>query len=299
MKLNEKIVDSLKWKIKVYNGNFISMWFRPVLAKDVLNKTYITTEDKIAIIIQGGLWEKYNFTLETIKLYKKHYPNAIIILSTWADIQAEIIAPFKELGIEILLNEKPKPIPGNGNLQVISTQAGIIRAKEFGCKYICKSRTDQRMYATGIFPYLIKLINKFPINVPCELKGRIVTIGSNTFRNRLYGINDMWCFGYAEDVERYWACSPDFMWDEDTLKHIQEQDKFTESYICISFLKSLKIDLKWTLEDTIQVYANLFVIIDLQSLDLYFAKRTKEYFNKSYDDERNIEFSFRDWMALQ
>lgn len=300
MGLKQTLIEYFKWKFKIFNGLFISVWGRPVKAKDVHLHTYVSANSKVGIIIQGGLWTQYDFTLETIKLYKKHYPSAVIILSTWADSPSQQITKLKEIGIELILNEKPYPILGNSNLQLISTQAGIQRAEELGCEYICKTRTDQRMYATGIFPYLIKMIDKFTVPSHSGLRGRIVALGSNTFRNRLYDVNDMWLFGYTNDIKRYWSCSPEFPWNEKEMNGHARNEFPIESYFCIHFLKSLGIKPKWTIEDSVSVYAKYFIVIDLQSLDLYFIKRSKEYFNKYYNDKiSNVEFSFRDWMSLQ
>ena len=299
MKTKEKLIEMFKRKIRVLRNHYLTIWLRPVYAKDVKDKTYISTFEKIAIIIQGGILEKYNFTLESVRLYKKNYPNAKIILSTWDDTDDAIIDDFKKEEIEIVLSTKPKPMKGNGNLQVISTLAGLKEAKKLGCKYACKTRTDQRMYATGIFPYLLKMHEYFPIKENVELKGRIITYSCNTFRNRLYDINDMWGFGFTEDMIRYWSCNPNFEWDEEAGAHIQGKQRLVENYVCINFLKSLGCKLKYTEEDSIGYYSKYFIIIDNQSLDIYYAKRLKEFFNKSYNDKEGTNFSFRDWMALQ
>jgi hypothetical protein len=293
--MNNNFKEWIKKRIKTFNGSFYTFWGRPVKEKDVFLKSYHDVEDKIGIVIQGGIRSDYDFTLETVKLYKRHYPNACIILSTWKDAPESQIKQFMKLGIEIILNEKPTPVHGNLNLQIISSYAGILRAKELGCKYICKTRTDQRMYATDIFPYLIKMLNKFPLKVKCNAEGRIIVLGSNTYRNRYYDINDMWCFGYTNDVIKYWSCSANLEW------HVSFPDgsQLSESYVCTEYLRTINHNILSTFEDSLFCYANYFIVIDLQSIDLYYVKRNKEYFNKSYKKNVNEEFSFRDWMILQ
>lgn len=299
MNFYNNFLNKLKWKIRVIKNHYLTIWLRPVYAKDVMDKTYITTSKSIAIIIQGGILEKYDFTLETVRLYKNNYPTAKIILSTWDDADSNLVEKFKEEDIYIVLSSKPKPIKGNGNLQVISTIEGLKKAKSLGCEYACKTRTDQRMYATGIFPYLLKLQQYFPIKDNIDLQGRIITYSCNTFRNRLYDINDMWSFGHTDDLIKYWSCNPNFEWDEETANHIKEKQRLVENYVCINFLKSLGCRLKYTEEDSVNYYAKYFIIIDNQSLDIFYAKRLKEYFNKSYKENESVNFSFRDWMALQ
>lgn len=290
-----KIKEWIKKQIKTFHGSYITIWGRPIRAENVFQKSHHAFEEKVGIVIQGGIWTENDFTLETVKLYKKHYPSACIILSTWKDTPECHLKPFVELGIELVLNEKPTPIPGNANLQIVSSYAGILRAKEMGCQYVCKSRTDQRMYATDVIPYLIRAVQMFPIKRKCEATGRIVVLNSNTFRNRLYDISDMWCFGYTDDILRYWSCSPDINW------HISlpSNNCITESYVCTEYLYNIGHKVLCTEEDSLFCYTNYFIIVDSQSIDLYFVKRNKEYFNKSYKEYENEEFSFKDWLIMQ
>jgi hypothetical protein len=295
MILKYKMKEWFKDRIRTFHGNFYTLWGRPIKAEDIFLESHYTVEEKIGIVIQGGIWHKYDFTLETVKLYKKHYPDVCVILSTWKDTPENYVEPFRKLGIEIILNEKPKPIPGNGNLQIISSYAGIMRAKELGCQYVCKTRTDQRMYATDIFSYFKKLLQIFPLRRKCDANSRIIALGSNTYRNRLYDINDMFCFGEIDDVLKYWSCSPDMVWHTG----LPPEERITENYICTEYLRAIGHDILGTQEDTLFCYANYFVVIDLQSIDLYFVKRNKEYFNKFYYENALEEFSFRDWLILQ
>ena len=70
----------------------------------------IRVDNKFAIIIQGPIENEDEFTLETVKIYKKIFPNTKIILSTWNTEKQSIIDKFKRENIEIILNEIPKII---------------------------------------------------------------------------------------------------------------------------------------------------------------------------------------------
>src|SRR3990167_11502815 len=74
---------------------FITFHTRPIFASDIKYRGKETVEDaSCAIIIQGPIRREDNFTLETVKLYRKHSPAATVILSTWED---EDISTFKTL----------------------------------------------------------------------------------------------------------------------------------------------------------------------------------------------------------
>ena len=88
--------------------------------------------EKTAIIMQGPLVREDDFTLETVKIYEKLFPGTVIIVSTWEDSAEEYVKKLSELSnCIVLLNEPPK-FSGilNLNMQVVSTLAGIKKAKE-------------------------------------------------------------------------------------------------------------------------------------------------------------------------
>lgn len=286
--------ELIKNCIKVFNRNYISLWGRPVYAEDVFQYSYNECYEDVAIIVQGGIYDKYDFTYETVKLYNKHYPNSKIIISTWDDTQQVVLDKFKECGAIVITNKKPEKFMGNGALQIKSTFEGIKMAEQLGCRYVCKTRSDQRMYATDIFSYLLKLLELFPIKEECLAKERIIALGSNTFSNRLYDVNDMWLFGTTQDMLAYWSCP--YEGEEDKS---EAYNNIIESYICSEYLKKIGHKLMNNSEDSLYCYIHYFVIIDIQSIDLYFVKRTKEYFNKSYKKGQNIEFAFRNWLMFQ
>lgn len=167
---------------------------------------YGLLNEKIAVVIQGPVLERDNFTLETIKLYKKTMPNTEIILSTWNNTDINIVNEFKKLNIEIVLSPLPKHTGiGNMNYQVYSTKEGIKRARELGASYIMKTRTDQRLSQTNLLEYLNALNNTFPI---CDnryakyQKNRIIalqgSVGGNMFIP--YFIPDFFFFGNIDDI---------------------------------------------------------------------------------------------------
>jgi len=110
--------------------NYITYHQRPIKADSI--RTFSQSELKLpqlAIVIQGPIITANEFTFETIKLYKQHFPNAIIILSTWRDEQQIALTMIDSLGILVLLNEKPNFTGvSNINMQVVSSRAGVKKA---------------------------------------------------------------------------------------------------------------------------------------------------------------------------
>ena len=65
---------------------FLSYSFRPKLEKDTFkNIKFQNNSENTAIIIQGPVKNYENFVIETIKIYSKIFPEALLVLSTWED----------------------------------------------------------------------------------------------------------------------------------------------------------------------------------------------------------------------
>ena len=90
----------LLWK-NFWNG-YITFHIRPKRSSDTdVCSDSLNIYPKVAIIIQGPLLKKNNFTIETVKLYKKIFSNYLIILSTWEDEDQEYLSEIKKENILI------------------------------------------------------------------------------------------------------------------------------------------------------------------------------------------------------
>lgn len=273
---------------------------------------------KIGIVIQGPLLLKDNFTVETIKLYIRIFPKSKIILSTWYDEDEKTIDEISDLNVNVVLNKKSNMDMGfcNTNLQIISTYNGIIEAEKLGCNYIIKTRTDQRIYAQNIEEYLISLLKKFPINKKENdmQNQRIIAINFFTAKYVPYNISDIFQFGFIDDMKLYWNGIDRRKKDEFLItggelreKSFCGKEKFynqgSENYLAIRFLKRLSIKLNNTLEDYYNILRDRFIVIDKETLDLYWNKYTSnEYLVRKYLKEEKIinseQFSYKDWFIL-
>ncbi len=289
------------------NDSFASYHLRPYYAKDYnkWNDPLIKALPKMAIVIQGPLLKEKKFTLETIKIYKKNYPDDIIILSTWEGEDPAYLIEIKKEGVELLLNKKPNtPGLSNRNLQIYSTLQGLKRAKELGYEYAIKTRTDQRFYAENTKEYLFNLLKTFPLSSAINTqKERLVCASLNTFKYRRYGISDMFTFGHMADLLLLWDID---LQDNSSPSHdeaIINQHFISpvESFITTSFLKKISINYNWELNDSWKIFAEHFIVINKEDIDFYWPKYNKEqeYRKLLYDNIYHLqELSFREWINL-
>ena len=291
--------------------NFITYHQRPIHADSIRTVSQSGHNlPKLAIVLQGPIITDHEFTFETLKLYRKHYPYAIIILSTWNDEEISAITKSGNLDIDIVLNQKPNyPGESNINLQIVSTRAGMKRAKALGAEYVMKTRTDQRMYAPNVDQYLFNIINVFPLNdISEKQKRRIVGVSLNTFKYRMYGLSDMFLYGHIDDLLLFWDIPLDNRIfsnkDRDTARQSLRnyaQWRVSEVYLTTEYLFKVDRNLVWTIEDSWNAFADHFCVVDKESLDIFWLKYTlKENRWRRYDKTMDSyeEVNFNDWLNL-
>jgi hypothetical protein len=209
----------------------------------------------------------------------------------------------KGLGIAVVLSSLPKN-GGHGSLnyQRKSSLAGIRKAIGDGAEFILKIRTDQRMYSNGNLSFFLNLILDYPIKNDIA-KGRLIITSLGTFSNRLYSFSDMVVFGYAEDILRYFnypedlRTSEDIVQDEDLIEYSKK--KPGEIYIVTSYLEKLGWNLEWTVKDSLNAMIRFFLVIDCESLDLFWPKYTnQEYRWRAYNNVVLRQVTFKDWLNL-
>jgi hypothetical protein len=281
--IKQKIID-LRYKaflsilsmIEKKTGKFITFHTRPIYAKDVthLADTLVDTPS-IAIILQGPILKKYDFTLETIRIYKKVYKGLVIIISTWEDEDALYLAKIRDEGVEIVLNKKPSLAgPLNVNMQIISAHNGVKRAKELGVQYVIKSRTDQRMYNKNILETLHNLIQYFPPSDRSGQKKRMLFI-SNMRKYQPYYLSDTFMFGDTDDVLQYWST--------DLVGKDAEYAFFVpEVYFATEFFKSRGWPITWSIKATWEIYRECIITIDWSEVDLFWFKYNYFWEHRDY-----------------
>ena len=306
----KNIQKIFKFLFKFFESNstfFFTYHLRPKNHNYILNinnNSSSSLNDKIGILLQGPLINEDDFTIETLKLYKKLFSSTKIVLSTWKDENIELINQIKKLDVDVVLSDKPKYAGlANINLQIVSTTAGIKKLEELKCGYILKSRTDQRIYSSNALNLCYEVIKNFPLNNILDQKKRIVSFNLNSFKYRLYGLSDMINFGYISDMKKYWCIELDNRHSDDldeptTMLEFAKQ-RYAEVYFVTSFLKNIEREIKWTLEDSWRAISEHFIVLDTAAIDLLWKKYThKEYRHENYVSIHNSQLNFSDWLIL-
>ena len=289
-------------------GHWTTYHRRPLLAKDVGTWCDLPSDvlAGIGIVIQGPIFTPNDFTIETLRLYRQLFPGVPIIVSTWTDTPPDLIAAVSSLGADVVLSALP-PYRGYGNVnyQIVSTVAGLKRAKELGCTWVVKSRADQRIYAPSSLGFLKSLVETFPPSA--GLDSRIIVMGI-TRKYKLYHLADMFHFGHVDTLLTYWDAphdtrrfnEPDMRQDADSFKRISRL-LICEAYLFTTFLSKVGERLQGTLQDSWRMIAKHAVVIDRESLDLFWPKYrlAREYRDRTYSGINLAqEISFAEWLMF-
>ncbi len=262
---------------------------------------------KTAIVLQGPLMLENDFTLETVRIYKKNFKGSEIIVSTWATEDRSVIEKMQQENITVVLSEKPAYAGiSNINYQIVSTINGIMKAKESGAQYVIKSRTDQRIYAVNVMNFFLNLQKTFPLKNNSIQKERLIIPNINTFLYRMYGVSDMTMFGNIDDMILYWNADHDTRVPSyDPTKKVTVDDfahyRACEIYLCTEFMKKIGKEPKWTIEDSWKTFAAIFCVIDHSSIDIFWPKYTRhvEFRNLYYASSHTHQLlKFSDWLSF-
>lgn len=303
----KKIVnDERGFVLDFSKDNYISYTIRPKKIKDIVSEKQIFEETDTAIIIQGSLYGVTDFVSETIDLYLKNFKNSKIILSTWKDeLSEKINLKFKDR-IFIIENEKPENNIYNIDLQIISTYNALMYAKKLNLNYCLKTRTDCRIYNSNAINHFKNLQRIFPIDENFKnLNERIISCSIDTRKFRVYGLSDILLFSNTNNLLNYFRNE---MYEESLKKNfenypclIKETAVINEIFLCARFLKSLGLNLDWTLEDWWKKCGDIFCIIDPSTIDFFWFKYHWKYeqrFLKNYTTNNSQALSFADWLNL-
>jgi len=287
------------------NGAFTTKETKPVTADEYKALSDVArNRNKVAIVLQGPLKTDWNFTIETIKIYKKNFAGCILIVSTWETENPDALKTIENLGAVVVRNTVPGPSFLNMNHQIISTIAGLRCAKQMGAQYVLKTRTDQRLYETNIPEFLINIMKQFPLRKKIHgQKHRLITTSFNTFKYRLYEPSDMFLFGDVDDVINYWSCPCVEKYLEINHRDLIGFCKMrpAEIYFFTNFLERTGRKIQWTLADSWDAYAERLAIVDTVSVGLYWPKCSADVNRfRNFYGKNNIleEFTFKEWLDL-
>lgn len=316
LKKEKFIKNYFNQNLKNYFGSY---HFRPKKLIMIDDSIKIKNKlEKVGIVIQGPLKLEDNFTYETIKFYKEVYKNCEIILSTWDDENIEELQKIGKLGVEIIKNKRPiKSDINNLSYQVISTKAGIELAEKKQCSYILKTRTDFRIYDTGVDKFLISLLKTYPSNNKYQNE-RIIGIGLN-IRKYDPSFSDLFQFGSVEEIKKMWDIELNISktsakiyegiskvefnnyFENDIFLEKYRKITYPEGFIFRNYLEKLGIALGENLENYYKILKDNFIIIDMSMINLYWNKYSKDEYKETLDYKRRItreRMKYKDWQTI-
>jgi len=289
------------------SGSWLTYHARPKRADDCgIASDVVPSLPSLAVVMQGPVVKRDDFTLDTMRLYTRLFPGARLVLSTWKSEDAASLDRFRAAGVDVITSDPPAtPGQQNFNYQLVSSQAGLAHAASAGVDYAIKTRTDQRMYGVNIHAMLMSMLRAFPLVAAGKQRERLIGASTGTFACRLYGMTDMFLFGQIDDMLLYWGAPlcetrvPEVKgprtWRETS------RDCVCEVYLATEFLKATGHEPKWTLEDSWRAFAARFAIVDGEDLDLYWPKyeRFREFRRRSYSGERMDRWlTFQEWLMM-
>ena len=161
--------------------------------------------DDAAIVMQGPIEYKDNYTITTAKLYREWYPNAPLIISTWKNESTnEFREECKKIGVVLLENDLPSEKGVNNvNYQLESSLKGVEYAtKNTSVKYALKCRTDWRLNRSDFLIYFKNLLRAFPPNGD-KLNARIIVLETDIWIP--FSIPDYLYFGEITDMNKLFS----------------------------------------------------------------------------------------------
>jgi hypothetical protein len=231
-----------------------------------------------AIVIQGPIVKDFDYTLETARAYRSWFPQARIIISTWSDQSESSVSELEQMGCEVVISDATQKIPWNSNVnrQMITSHAGILLAKDLGCQYAAKTRSDQRVQNPHSFAALRTLLDLYPPPSNSMQRARLIVPSLDTFALRLYGVSDQFTYGNIDDLLKFWSGELDYRKPSDGRGNLEEyaRQRLAEVYFATSFLERTGEDLDWTLAHYWRVLGDRFVVVDSMFLDLHWPKYT-------------------------
>ncbi|MDA9214562.1 WavE lipopolysaccharide synthesis family protein [Planktomarina temperata] len=176
-----------------------------------------------AIVIQGPI-DKNPYIIETVKYYRRVFQSATLIVSTWEHSSQSTAQQLQKLGAIVVFSVLPN-LPGrlNINYQTVSTLAGVNAAREYGCKYVLKVRSDQRITKFSALGHLKALLK-----IGGNPSKRVVLLGDayNSYWSLPFHISDFLCFGEVNQVESYFnvpLCADSYAYQIDILKNFSSE----------------------------------------------------------------------------
>ena len=298
---------------------YVAYYIKPKDTVEIPILDDLDQSHSFAIILQGPICTKDNMTLNSIRFYKKVYPYAVIIVSTWNDESEKELNKLAKQGALIVKNEKPSNSGIlNINYQLVNSLAGVEKAKELGCTFAVKTRTDQRVCKPYIFDSMLSALKLFPGGD--YQKGRLVVLGECGGGMFIpFHSCDFLYLGYTDDLVHLFSAPLDKRNDDKDWREIGslltrrknfEQMIAPEIYILKHYCSDvLRIQCEGTVESYWYVVKNYLICYGMKDIDLMWNKYDLLYnlnfYSSAYDGDRDSSerlqtmcFDYFNWLNL-
>ena len=194
-----------------FDDDYLSVRRLPKYCDDIRNRVYFTniSSDDYVIVIRGMIILENNYTLETIKIYKKIFTDVDILVVTWDRPEYfNFFNEIKKLDVKLIkLNEISNIGALNLNAQLLQIKEALSYISNKSYKYVLCTRSDHRIYYAYTLEYLTTLLKIFPpLDVKYGLRERVITVGC--FQDRVqelppYFMRDLVYFGNVDDLRNF------------------------------------------------------------------------------------------------
>ena len=270
-----------------------TIWSRrlPVSPNIELRDLALGRLSKTAILVQGPVYVKPHSTLEICERYCKLYPDSEIVFSTWDSEDISDIRRIKHPNFHLVTSTLPLvPGPSNINLQIASTRAGIKFIESLGVERILKTRSDLYLFSETVLHSCEYFFNKYAT----ATFNRIVVPGFNSFLFKEYALTDQVMYSSAENLAAFWDC--EFV--------SQSRKNFrSEEYLITSFLQRAGINSDITIQRSLEIYRDYFIVLDSSEFNLIWNKGTRREVIGRYQESSfpnlESEICHSIWLRLQ
>lgn len=288
----EKLPDILT-NVHQSSSYFVSVKEHKPYVSNIKGKKKLKEFEKsVALVVQGPIVYQQDFTYHSLQLYHQNFPDMEIILSVWEDEKVEDFYPdLAQYNVKVIYSKQPQ-IRGyqNINLQLTTTCAGIVKAKEIGCEYVFKTRTDMRFYSPDMLALMYWYMYEFPVKNNALQKKRLVIFPPRY--DYFFFIRDFFMFGQVDDMINYWDIDRSF-----TDEYVGES---AETMLGIRYAKYIGCNIDndiMHVEEYRKTMADIYAVVDDKLLDYVWYKY---FYNKLWEHEYHYNvMNFSDWFADQ
>lgn len=156
-----------------------------------------------AICIRGIVLPE---TISIIRILKSLSPGVPVFLSTWSNLSEDLRGVLAEDCTLILEDDVEYPGPSNVNRQIALAKSCLRSAQKSGAETVLLMRTDVAIFKENIISSMQNVLSRYP-SAP-GMSGRLIIPEIYTRKYHLFHPSDMFMFGYADDVARFWFQKP-------------------------------------------------------------------------------------------